>query len=214
MNLAIGQGDLLVTPLQLTNAYAIIANGGTRFQPNIADAVVEIDRQTGEQTVLQEFGPREATRVDLTAAHREPIMEGLRGVTIDEEGTAFESFLGFDPTWPVAGKTGTAEVAGKDDTSLFVGFGPVETPRVVATVVLEEAGFGSEAAAPVVRRLLELASGQTELPIHPTAGEVDDPAAAYDRLWADLWNLEPELDADGNPIDEPDPDAETAGTDR
>ncbi len=214
VNLAIGQGDLLVTPLQLTNAYAIIANGGTRFQPNIADAVVEIDRQTGEQTVLQEFGPREATRVDLTAAHREPIMEGLRGVTIDEEGTAFESFLGFDPSWPVAGKTGTAEVAGKDDTSLFVGFGPVETPRVVATVVLEEAGFGSEAAAPVVRRLLELASGQTELPVHPTAGEVDDPAAAYDRLWADLWNLEPELDADGDPIDEPDPDADTEGTDR
>ena len=217
VNLAIGQGDLLVTPLQLTNAYAIIANGGTRFQPNIADAVVEIDRQTGEQTVLQDFGPREANRVELPAAHRDPVMEGLQGVTTDEEGTAFEVFEGFDPGWPVAGKTGTAEVASKEDTSLFVGFGPVETPRVVATVVLEESGFGSEAAAPVVRRLLDLVAHPEMLPIHPTSTESDDPAAAYDRLWAELWNEDPdaELDADGNPIDESETDGSgDAGSER
>ncbi|MFA9565818.1 MAG: penicillin-binding transpeptidase domain-containing protein, partial [Acidimicrobiales bacterium] len=126
VNLAIGQGDLLVTPLQLTNAYSIIANGGTRFQPNIADAVVEIDRQTGEQTILQEFGPREATRVDLSAAHRDPIMAGLSGVTTDEEGTAFEAFEGFDPGWPVAGKTGTTNEV---TNAWFIGF----TPDLVTT---------------------------------------------------------------------------------
>ena len=179
--------------------------------------MVEIDRQTGEQTVLQDFGPREADRVELPAAHRDPVMEGLQGVTIDEEGTAFEVFEGFDPGWPVAGKTGTAEVASKEDTSLFVGFGPVETPRVVATVVLEESGFGSEAAAPVVRRLLDLVAHPEMLPIHPTSTESDDPAAAYDRLWAELWNEDPdaELDADGNPIDESETDGSgDAGSER
>ena len=70
-----------------------------------------------------------------------------------------------------------------------------------ATVVLEEAGFGSEAAAPVVRRLLELASDQTKLPVHPTAGEVDDPAGAYDRMWAALW---------GDPDDQADTGEQTA----
>ncbi len=190
VNLAIGQGDVLVTPLQLTNAYAIIANGGTRFQPNIADAVVDIDRRTGEQTVVQEFGPREAASLELPAAFRDPILDGLNGVTTDEEGTAFYAFEGFDPTWSVAGKTGTAQVVNKEDTSLFVGFGPVETPRVVVTAVLEEAGFGSEAAAPVVRRLLELVSEQRELPTYPTISEVDDPQAVYDELWEQLWNPE------------------------
>jgi hypothetical protein len=86
---------------------------------------------------------------------------------------------------------------------------------VVTTVVLEEAGFGSEAAAPVVRRLLELVSDQKELPHHPTTDEVDDPAAAYDRIWADLWNEDPDADLDeADTGEEADTEGSSDGTER
>ena len=155
---AIGQGEVLVTPLQLANAFATLANGGVRHAPNVVTRVVARDG-----SVVREFGPRALSEVDIDPGFRWRVLDGLSGVTADEEGTAYEAFnsLATGGTYfplgryPVAGKTGTAEVSGKADTSLFAAFGPVEEPTHAVVAVLEEAGFGSRMAAPLVARILK-----------------------------------------------------------
>lgn len=169
--LSIGQGGTLVTPMQLTNAYASIANGGQRFQINVALRAVSHD---GEE--VTEFLPRKLTDVDVDPAHLAEIEQGLLGVPISGTGrTVFEGFP--HSTWPVAGKTGTAQVEGKADTSLFAAYGPVlpgRDPEIAISAVLEESGFGSSAAAPLVKNLLEMLATDTL----PEARTVDQVATA------------------------------------
>lgn len=156
VNMSIGQGDVLVTPLQLANAYATFANGGTRYVPRILNRVV-----TPEDTpkVVREEPIRSAATVDLPPSLRDPILAGLRGVIDRDEGTAFNAFTGFPPVMSVAGKTGTAQVRGKQDSAVFAAFAPAENPQYAVAVVLEEAGFGGATAAPVARRILESIGG-------------------------------------------------------
>ena len=172
VNTAIGQGDVLATPIQLANAYATFANGGTRMAPNVVARVV--DRQG---TTVRSIGARALSQVEIDPEFRVRALEGLVGVTADPEGTAYWAFNSeaTDGTYfpldeiPVAGKTGTAEVWGKADTSLFVAFGPAGAPTHTMVAVLEEAGFGSSVAAPLVARVLD--------PV--LSGEVDEaPTAA------------------------------------
>jgi penicillin-binding protein 2 len=150
INVAVGQGDVISTPLQLVNAYATLANGGRLLQPNVAREVR--DRADGE--VVHTVEPREIRTLEFAPGWREAMMAGFTGVTQSEGGTAVGTFAGF-PNWVVAGKTGTAEVVGRAYTSLFVGMAPAEAPRYVAGAVLEESGFGGSAAAPLIRRILE-----------------------------------------------------------
>jgi penicillin-binding protein 2 len=173
VQLSIGQGLMLMTPLQLVNMYATIANGGDVLQINVASKIVSHD---GE--VLTEFGPRVLRSAGLAPAHLAEVEEGLLGVPkrTSVDGTAWRAFQGFDlVAWPVAGKTGTAEVDGKADTSLFVGYGPVisgRDPEIAVAVVLEESGFGSSVAAPVARELLE-AWATDSIPIARTTDEIE-----------------------------------------
>jgi penicillin-binding protein 2 len=151
LNVAIGQGDTAITPLQLANAYAAFANGGTVFAPRVASAVV--DRDGGE---IRQVGAQVLQRSELPAGARAALHAGFRGVVADSNGTAFNAFAGFPlSAFPVAGKTGTAEITGKLDTSLFAAYAPADNPKYVITVVMEQAGLGSSAAAPVARRVLE-----------------------------------------------------------
>ncbi len=163
--LAVGQGELLVTPLQLVNSYATFANGGRLHQPNVLMKVTGAG-QTGE--VLREIGPRILRDLEMPDEFRDPIEQGLLGVPRSDgryRGTAWRAFadVGLPASWRVAGKTGTAEVQGVADTSLFVAYGPVDVerngdqtePDVAIAVVLEESGFGSVAAAPVAARILD-----------------------------------------------------------
>ncbi|MGI8983842.1 MAG: penicillin-binding protein 2 [Acidimicrobiales bacterium] len=151
LNMAVGQGDTQITPLQLANAYATLANGGTVFAPRLGNAVLGRDGQ-----VLRTIDAQVLQRNDLPASILQPVMNGFRGVVSDPSGTAYNAFAGFPlDQFPVAGKTGTAEVTGKFDTSLFTAYAPANAPRYVVTVVMEQAGLGSSAAAPVVRRVLE-----------------------------------------------------------
>ncbi len=158
VNTSIGQGDVLVTPLQLANAYATFANNGTLRSPNIA---LRVETQTGE--LVREFGERVLGEVEIDPEFRTRALEGLLGVTTDEDGTGYDAFnsRNFDGVFfpladsPVAGKTGTAEVRGKADTAVFAAFGPVEEPAYVMVTILEEAGFGSRSAAPQVARVLK-----------------------------------------------------------
>ena len=163
--LSIGQGDVLVTPIQLANTYATFANGGILHQPNVA---LRITSPQGDSII--EFGPRVLNELDLGPEVTGPIIRGLLGVPRfgRVRGTAASAFQGGTfpiDEWPVAGKTGTAEVDGKADTSLFVAWGPngfpeasVDVdgpPEIAIAVVMEESGFGSVAAAPVAAAILE-----------------------------------------------------------
>ncbi len=150
--LAIGQGVLGATPLQLANGYAAFANGGTLYAPKMVNRVE--NPVSGE--VVQAFDDRVLNQVYMPNSIRVPILEGLLGVTADLEGTAHSAFFGFPlEEWSVAGKTGTAEVVGKADNSLFAAFGPNPNPEYVVVAIMEESGFGASVAAPAVRRVLE-----------------------------------------------------------
>ncbi len=150
--LAIGQGVLGATPLQLANGYAAFANGGKLYAPKMVDRIE--NPVTGE--VVQDFADRVLNQVYLPRSIRQPILEGLLGVTAELEGTAHSAFFGFPhEQWPVAGKTGTAEVVGQADNSLFAAFGPNPNPEYVVVAIMEESGFGASVAAPAVRRVLE-----------------------------------------------------------
>lgn len=145
VNLSIGQGDLLVSPLQMANAYAAIANGGTLWEPRVADAAIAPD---GEVT---EFEPTELSQLPYSAAHLDAVHRGL--VAVNERGTASEVFAGMPVR--VAGKTGTAQNQPREDISWYVGYAPADDPRYVVAVMIEEGGGGGETAAPTTRRIFE-----------------------------------------------------------
>jgi penicillin-binding protein 2 len=159
VNIAVGQGDLLVTPLQLATGYAAIANGGTLFTPRLASAVLEPGTGLDQpQPVLRDLPTQPTRSTGLAPEHRQVVMEGLVGATTTRGGTARAAFQGLGgPT--VAGKTGTAQSEGKQDTSLFVGISPADQPQYVVMAVIEEGGFGAAVAAPVVARIIEGMNG-------------------------------------------------------
>jgi penicillin-binding protein 2 len=148
-NFAIGQGDILVTPLQLANAYAALANGGTLYSPRIAKAIVRPDG-----TVVREIDPEKLGKLPV----RKDVLAYMRRALgqVPKSGTAAGAFGGFPfAKLPVAGKTGTAEVFGKQDTSWFASFAPANNPRFAVVVMVAQAGQGSKIAAPAVREIYE-----------------------------------------------------------
>jgi penicillin-binding protein 2 len=170
VQLAIGQSTVAVTPLQLTNAYSAMANGGTLYSPNIA---IKITRG-GTQDLVTTIDPRVLHQIDIPPEWRNAIMQGLMGAVNSSEGTAYGAFRGF-PNWTVAGKTGTAQVQGKQDTALFVGIAPAEAPQYVGVAVLEESGFGATAAAPVVRRVFQALADPASAPTVGPGGVLTSP---------------------------------------
>jgi penicillin-binding protein 2 len=162
VNIAIGQGDVLVTPLQLANTYATIANGGTVYVPNLVTRVLRpLSDPNDPAAVVRVIEPQVRAEVPLPPEVRDPLVAGLVGVTANREGTAWATFSGFDlDAFPIAGKTGTAEVRGQADNSVFASFAPAGAPRYAVAAVLQESGFGGQAAAPAVRRIYELLSDQ------------------------------------------------------
>jgi penicillin-binding protein 2 len=150
VHLAIGQGDVAVTPLQLASAYGAFATGGTLTPPRIAARV--LDQQARP---VEDLPTTPARHLDLPAG-KDAILTGLEGTVADPKGTAYAAFAGFPlASFPIAGKTGTAQVPPLQDTALFVSFGPVNHPQYVVAVVMEESGFGGSSAAPVARRVWE-----------------------------------------------------------
>jgi penicillin-binding protein 2 len=166
MNLAIGQGELVITPLQLATAYATFANGGTVFAPRVASAILD-----QAQHPVRRIEPDPVRTIDLPAPIRSVMLDGFKGAVADSRGTAHPAFIGFPlDTFPVAGKTGTAEAPPKEDTALFSAFAPADDPRYVVTVVMEESGFGARHAAPVARRVLQVLTGGQPDEVYPTGG--------------------------------------------
>jgi penicillin-binding protein 2 len=151
IEMAFGQGTTALTPIALADAYATFANGGTRYAPEVAAAIVNAHGRT-----ILRYGPRVLGHVSLPPRVRNPILQGLEGVVMSPEGTAyapFHSIINFSLTkFPIAGKTGTASNGGQnvEPNSWFVGFGPTTHPKYVVLCVIEEGGYGADAAAPVV----------------------------------------------------------------
>ena len=160
VNLAIGQGEVAVTPVQLASAYATFANGGTRFRPGLALRV-----QAPDGTVVRAVEPVVAGTVALDPGVRAPVLEGLRDALVAPGGTGTAAFTGFPlDRYTVVGKTGTAQAPPRQDTALFAAVAPLGAPRHAVAVVMEQAGFGSTSAAPVARAIFGALSGLEERP--------------------------------------------------
>jgi penicillin-binding protein 2 len=148
INLAIGQGDLSVTPLQLAVAYATVANGGYVVRPHLGQRIEDADGR-----VLQEFETPTRRKVDLNPTNRQAIMDGLYGAANLPGGTSTAVFSGFKI--PVAGKTGTAEKGlGRADQSWYAAITYPDDPQYVVVATDEAGGFGAERAAPMVRQII------------------------------------------------------------
>jgi penicillin-binding protein 2 len=172
----VGQGEVLVTPLQMAMAYAALANGGTLYSPRIAKAVVGPDGK-----VVKEIKPKVVRKVPVRPETLAYIAHSLAAVPT--EGTARGAFLGFPHgTLPVGGKTGTAQVQGKQDTSWFASFGPVDDPRYAIVVMVEQAGTGGTVAAPAVRQIWD---GIYGLEGHKAAYRDGNPPAALPKVLPD-----------------------------
>ncbi len=141
MNLAVGQGDLQATPLQLATAYAAIGNGGEVVRPHFG---MEAEDPTGAQT--QAFEPAPRREVDLSDETRSTIMEGLREAAMEPGGTSYPTFGSYPIE--IAGKTGTAEKTDQEDQSWYVALAPADNPKYVVAFTAERGGFGASTAAP------------------------------------------------------------------
>jgi len=148
VHLAIGQGCLETTPLQVANMMAAIANGGTLYRPHLVLRLGATPR--GEEEV---FEPEEIGKLPLSPEHLQLIQEALREVAMNPRGTAYYAFK--DSPFPVAGKTGTAEVPSGKPHAWFTGYAPADDPQIAVAVVVEHGGEGSVAAAPILRKVVE-----------------------------------------------------------
>ncbi len=156
-NFAIGQGDTLVTPLQLATVYAAIANGGRLVEPHLGRALVAPDG------TVREIAPRVRRQVPVSPDLLGYLRDALAGVT-QPGGTAARAFAGSPVA--VAGKTGTGEVANKQDTAWFASFAPVVDPELVVVGMVSQGGTGGTVAAPLVREVYDgiYGPGGTGLP--------------------------------------------------
>jgi penicillin-binding protein 2 len=170
VNMAVGQGDILVTPLQLANVYAAIANGGPFYRPHVGMEVITWQGETVD--VIEPVQIGDITSKDNTlgihvdSGNLGIVRSGLTGVSWGA-GTAAGAFKGFPlQSIPVAGKTGTAEIQDKQPCAWFACYAPADDPKYVIVVMIEEGGFGGMMAAPIARRILEhiyeLPPGQVE----------------------------------------------------
>ena len=175
VHMAIGQGYVQVTPLQMARLIAAIANGGTLYRPTVVDRIGAGGGAPEEPWPAEVQGDLPLTEEDLQA-----IQEALRGVANSSSGTATHRFVGLPV--PVSGKTGTAETVVGDPHAWFAGYAPsepytrpdgtvVEEPELAVVVMVENAGEGSTVGAPLFRRVIELYYGLSPMAPFPWSTE-------------------------------------------
>ena len=161
ISIGIGQGYLTVTPLQLANMMAAVANGGTLYRPRIVDKIESVDG-----TIAREYGPEKIRTIDVKSATLERVRNALADVVKAPGGTggaARSSIV------DIAGKTGTAQVLEMKggyvkteqlayfnrDHAWFVSYAPAQNPKIAVTVLVEHGGHGGDAAAPLAKKVIE-----------------------------------------------------------
>jgi penicillin-binding protein 2 len=147
VNLAVGQGDLQATPLQLAVAYSTLVSAGNVPTPHLG---LRIEDAAGR--LLQKVEPPPVRHVTIDPGYRQAIMDGLQQAAGAPGGTSADVFAGFPRT--VFGKTGTAERANQADQSWYVAYVPDQRRPIVVAVTVEQGGYGAEAAAPAARLIL------------------------------------------------------------
>ena len=145
-NAAIGQGFNLATPIQLAVMLSAVANNGDIYRPHLVEKIVNDDG-----SVIKEIKPEKIGRLPVSAETLELLQSALKAVA-QEGGTAAQMA---NLSVPVAGKTGTAENPHGKDHGLFVGYAPADNPNLVVVAVIDQGGFGSVSAAPIVQRIFE-----------------------------------------------------------
>jgi penicillin-binding protein 2 len=178
MNVAVGQGAMTATPLQMANAYATLLNGGTVWVPRVVDTIVDSENQ-----IIFTNLPNAAGTIEISEETIQSLKADLNGVVAGSAGTAARAFESFgDSLDQVGGKTGTAEtgiwrdvldetgepVLGEDGepervqttTAWFVGAAPLDDPQWVIALVIEHGGSGGQVAAPTARRVLQFLMGE------------------------------------------------------
>ncbi len=154
--MAFGQGETVLTPIEQAVAYSTFANwspttsSGTRYAPEVASEIV--DPVTGN--VIKKMTPKVTGHVSISPANYQAMLQGFEGVVSNPHGTAYQDFQGFPANWNLAGKTGTASnQAGEEPNSWFVAFGPNPNPQYLVVAVIDQGGYGADAAAPLVRNI-------------------------------------------------------------
>lgn len=148
-NVAIGQGPLLVTPLQMALLAATLANGGRLFTPRLVTAVLD-----GNGEVVREIPPRVANELHWSARTVRTVREGMKDVVMSPRGTGR---LAGVPGVTMAGKTGTAEYGRKDEgkrLAWMIAFAPYDNPRYAVALVVEEGATGGTTAAPRMKKIM------------------------------------------------------------
>ena len=163
LELAFGQGGTVITPLEQAVAYSTFANGGTRYVPEVAAGLVN-----AQGKVMRTVVPKVAGHIAYSSADYQALLRGFEGVVQNPKGTAVGAFTGFPlSSFPLAGKTGTATTNEQQPNSWFVAWGPLPNPRYLIAVVVQGGGYGSLAAAPVVRQGFDylVAHPETAVPL-------------------------------------------------
>ena len=181
ISIGIGQGYNAYTPIQLAHATAILANNGVVFRPHLVQFIT--DTRSGKQILIE---PKPTRTVALKPEHIEVIRNAMVGV--NKEGTGARAFAGAE--YVSGGKTGTAQVyslKGADyksggvkkelrDHALFIAFAPADNPRIALAILVENGGFGAQAAAPIARQVLDyyLLGKRPKAPAQPDEAAVEE----------------------------------------
>src|SRR4051812_4088501 len=190
VNFAIGQGDTMVTPLQLARAYAALSNGGTLYAPRVAKAIVGPDG-----TVLKRFDPKTVGKVDATPASIKYVDTALQGTP--KVGTLAWKFGGFPlDRVHIRGKTGSAEVYGKQSTSWVASY----DENYVVIMMVSQAGTGSGTSGPAVRKIWETLYGIDGMTVDPAKAAIPGttPPAGLPVFMKDGSILPPARDEKGD----------------
>ncbi|MBI2257990.1 MAG: peptidoglycan glycosyltransferase [Flavobacteriia bacterium] len=142
-SISIGQGEVKITPLQMANIVAIIANRGWYYTPHFV-------KKIGEDKAKIEFLKKHKTMVE--AIHFDPIIEGMRRVVNEAGGTGSKARM---KDIVVCGKTGTVQNSQGEDHSVFIAFAPMDNPKIAISVIVENAGWGGSWAAPIAQLMIE-----------------------------------------------------------
>ncbi|KAF0648068.1 MULTISPECIES: penicillin-binding protein 2 [Streptomyces] len=192
INFAIGQGDVLITPVQLATAYAAISNGGTLYEPTVGKAVISPDGKKIEQ-----IEPKASGRLPVDAQTIKDLDKGLRSV-VEPGGTAAWRFGGWpQDKIPMRAKTGTAQVYGKQTTSWFATY----TDDYTIVMTISQGGTGSGASGPAVRNIYDALYGLDD------EGNQDLKRALLPKPQQTLPKIQPDGSIEAPPIKPYDPEA-------